>query len=144
MVMQRKLDKTYISMAEEWAQLSCAERKKVGAILVRDNQIISDGFNGTPKGFDNACEDLDGKTKKEVLHAESNALMKIAQSNQSSKGATLYITLSPCFECAKLIHQAGISRVVFKERYSDEKGIYFLMALGVEITRLGENFQNSI
>ena len=123
-------------MAEHWAQLSCAKRKKVGALIVKENQIISDGFNGTPTGFDNTCEDGEGKTKKEVLHAESNALMKIARSNQSCNEGTLYVTLSPCFNCAKLIHQAGISRVVFKERYSDEEGIYFLNKLGVNVIQL--------
>jgi len=133
MVHQRSLDRAYLDMAERWGKLSRAERKQVGALVVKDGQIISDGFNGTPTGFDNFCEDVDGKTLPEVLHAESNALMKLARGSQSSQGATLYITLSPCFECAKLIVQAGITRVVFKERYSCAKGIHFLQKCRISV-----------
>jgi dCMP deaminase len=133
MVHKRSLDVAYLDMAERWSQLSRAERKQVGALIVKDGQIISDGFNGTPTGFDNFCEDVDGKTLPEVLHAESNALMKLARGNQSSDGATLYITLSPCFDCAKLIVQAGIKRVVFKERYDCAKGIHFLQRCRVAV-----------
>ena len=116
-----RLDQAYMKMAEELAKLSYAERKKVGCLIVKDTQIISEGYNGTPKGFDNRCEYVDYVdemyTKAEVLHAESNAITKIARSTNSSDGATLYCTLAPCFDCAKLIIQAGIKRVVFKEKY---------------------------
>ena len=142
--MQRKLDETYMEMAQSWGKLSKANRKQVGALIVKNNQIISDGFNGTPTGFDNTCEDVDGKTKREVIHAESNALMKLARSSQSPEGATLYITLSPCFDCAKLIHQAGILRVVYKERYTDGSGIFFLRQLGVNVIELGNRFQDFV
>jgi len=127
------LDATYLAMARVWSSLSNAERMKVGCLVVKNDQIISDGFNGTPTGFDNACEDEDGSTKKEVLHAESNALSKLAKSTNSSEGATLYCTLSPCFECSKLIVQAGIKRVIFEEKYRIEDGIEFLGKAGVEI-----------
>jgi len=131
--MKTELDGAYLDMASRWAQLSCAERKKVGAIIVKDGQIISDGFNGTPTGFSNTCEGEDGETLKEVLHAESNALMKLARSTQTSEGATLYVTLSPCFQCAKLIVQAGIGRVVCREPYSDLNGVKFLKDCGVSV-----------
>lgn len=126
---QIDLDKTYLKMAHEWGQLSKAKRKKVGCLVVKDGQIISDGYNGTPSGMDNECEyEYNGKliTKPVVLHAESNALMKLAKSNNNSNGATIYLSLSPCFDCSKLIVQAGISRVVYKEKYRDNSGLLLL------------------
>ena len=126
---QLDLDKTYLKMAHEWGQLSKAKRKKVGCLVVKDGQIISDGYNGTPSGMDNECEyEYNGKliTKPVVLHAESNALMKLAKSNNNSNGATIYLSLSPCFDCSKLIVQAGISRVVYKEKYRDNSGLLLL------------------
>ncbi len=125
-------------MAQEWAKLSYCERKKVGALIVKDRMIISDGFNGAPTGFDNCCEDADNVTQWYVLHAEANAILKVASSAQSSKGATLYITLSPCKECSKLIHQAGIKRVVYQKAYKDTSGVDFLITAGVEIVHLKE------
>ena len=119
-------------MAGEWAKLSHCKRKQVGALIVKDRMIISDGFNGTPSGFDNCCEDENGITKWEVLHAEANAILKVASSTQSAAGATLYITLSPCQQCSKLIHQAGITRVVYSKEYKDTSGIKFLEKAGVE------------
>ena len=133
MVNQVRLDAAYLSMAKVWGSLSEANRKKVGCLVVKNNQIISDGFNGTPTGFDNTCEGEDGETKPEVLHAESNAITKLAKSTNSSEGATLYCTLSPCFQCAKMIVQSGIKRVVFAEKYSHEEGIEFLGKAGVDI-----------
>jgi len=133
---QIDLDKTYLEMAKVWAQLSKAERKKVGCLIVKDGQIISDGYNGTPKGYDNKCETVNEKfldkaenklqTKREVLHAESNALMKLAKSTNSSKDSTIYLTMSPCFDCAKLIIQAEVERVVCSEQYRITDGIDFL------------------
>jgi len=123
-------------MAHEWAKLSHCDRKKVGALIVKDRMIISDGFNGTPSGFDNCCEDNDGLTKWEVLHAEANAILKVAASTQSCKDATLYITLSPCQQCSKLIHQSGIKRVVFSKAYRDTTGVDFLQKAGVEVIHL--------
>ena len=123
-------------MAQEWAKLSHCERKQVGALIVKDRMIISDGFNGTPSGFDNCCEDEDGLTKWEVLHAEANAILKVASSTQSAEGSTLYITLSPCQQCSKLIHQAGIKRVVYSRAYRDTSGLNFLEKAGVELTYL--------
>ena len=120
-------------MAAEWAKLSHCKRKQVGALIVKNRMIISDGFNGTPSGFDNCCEDENGETRWEVLHAEANAILKVASSTQSSAGATLYITLSPCQNCSKLIHQAGIQRVVYSEQYKDVSGVKFLEEAGVEI-----------
>ena len=125
-------------MAHEWAKLSHCERKKVGALIVKDRMIISDGFNGAPTGFDNCCEDENDVTQWYVLHAEANAILKVASSAQSSKGATLYITLSPCKECSKLIHQAGIKRVVYQTAYKDTSGVDFLLSAGVEIVHLKE------
>ena len=136
MASQRKLDITYMAMAEEWGKLSYANRKKVGALIVLRERIISDGYNGTPTGTCNKCEDVEGKTKKEVIHAESNALMKLARSTNSAEGATLYSTLSPCFECAKLIYQAGIATVIYKEKYSDVEGISFLNSMDVNCFKL--------
>jgi len=133
---QHKYDIAYLRMAREWGKLSYCERKQVGAIIVKDKMIISDGYNGTPTGFENFCEDEEGYTKWYVLHAEANAILKVASSTQSCKGATLYITLSPCKECSKLIHQAGIKRVVFKEEYKDQSGVKFLEKAGVEIVHL--------
>jgi len=133
MVNQSDLDEVYLRMAEEWGSLSKANRMKVGCLVVKDNQIISDGFNGTPAGFNNDCEDEEGNTKREVLHAESNALMKLARGTQSCEGATLYTTLSPCFECSKLIVQSGINKVICKKRYRIEDGISFLESCGIQV-----------
>lgn len=123
-------------MAREWGQLSHCERKKVGALIVKDRMIISDGYNGTPSGFENHCEDEEGYTKWYVLHAEANAILKVASSTQSCEGATLYITLSPCQQCSKLIHQAGIKRVVYADAYKDPSGLEFLEKAGVKLTHL--------
>ncbi|MBT3742118.1 MAG: dCMP deaminase family protein [Polaribacter sp.] len=133
---QLKYDIAYLKMAREWAKLSHCKRKQVGALIVKGRMIISDGFNGTPSGFDNCCEDAKGVTKWEVLHAEANAILKVASSTQSAEGATLYITLSPCTECSKLIHQAGIKRVVYAKDYRDSSGLKFLEKAGVEIKYL--------
>ncbi len=133
---QHKYDIAYLKMAQEWGKLSYCERKQVGAIIVKDKMIISDGYNGTPTGFENFCEDEEGYTKWYVLHAEANAILKVASSTQSCKGATLYITLSPCKECSKLIHQAGIKRVVFVAAYKDQSGVKFLEKAGVDIVHL--------
>jgi dCMP deaminase len=131
-----KYDKAYLRIAREWSQLSYCERKKVGAIIVRDRMIISDGYNGTPSGFDNCCEDEAGLTNWYVLHAEANAILKVAGSTQSCEGATLYITLSPCKECSKLIHQAGIKRVVYQMGYRDTEGVDFLVKAGVSVDHI--------
>ncbi|WP_159800323.1 dCMP deaminase family protein [Flavobacterium sp. MK4S-17] len=128
-----KYDKAYLRIAREWSQLSYCQRKKVGAIIVKDRMIISDGYNGTPSGFENCCEDAAGITKWYVLHAEANAILKVARSTQSCEGATLYITMSPCKDCSKLIHQSGITRVVYQSGYKDESGIDFLMKAGVQV-----------
>lgn len=133
---QLRYDKAYIRMASEWGKLSHCIRKQVGAIIVKDRMIISDGYNGSPTGFDNYCEDEEGYTKWHVLHAEANAILKVASSTQSCKGATLYITLSPCKECSKLVHQSGIKRVVYKDKYKDDSGIEFLEKAGVEVVHL--------
>ena len=137
---QLKFDKAYLRIAREWGKLSHCKRKQVGAIIVKDRMIISDGFNGTPTGFDNACEDDEDLTKWYVLHAEANAILKVAASTQSSKEATLYITLSPCKECSKLIHQAGIIRVVYQYAYKDNAGLDFLAKAGVQLQHL-ENLE---
>lgn len=146
---QHKIDVTYIKMAQTWANLSHALRKKVGALIVKNNTIIADGYNGTPSGFENECEEAisneDGsfkeyRTKWYVLHAESNALAKVAKSTQSSEGATLYVTYSPCTECSKLILQAGIKKVVYLEEYRDITGLDFLRRAGVEIKKI--NIEN--
>jgi dCMP deaminase len=126
-------------MARIWAQNSYCKRRQVGAILVKDKMIISDGYNGTPSGFENDCEDEDGTTKPYVLHAEANAITKVARSNNSSDGATLYVTASPCIECAKLIIQAGIKRVVFSEKYRTEDGIMLLTRANIEIIHVNDN-----
>jgi dCMP deaminase len=130
---KNKYDKAYLRIAKEWSKLSYCKRKQVGAIIVRDRMIISDGYNGTPSGFENCCEEEDGLTKWYVLHAEANAILKVASSTQSCEGATLYITLSPCKDCSKLIHQSGIKRVVYHEEYKDCSGIDFLRKAGVEV-----------
>ena len=133
---QNKYDKAYLRMAEEWGKLSYCKRKQVGAIIVKDRMIISDGYNGTPTGFENFCEDEEGYTKWYVLHAEANAISKVAASTQSCKGSTLYITLSPCKECSKLIHQAGIVRVVYNKAYKDDSGLQFLEKAGIELKHI--------
>ncbi|MCV6630199.1 MAG: dCMP deaminase family protein [Flavobacteriaceae bacterium] len=133
---QERYDRTYLEMAAVWGKLSHCKRKQVGAIIVKDRMIISDGYNGTPTGFENYCEDTSGYTKWYVLHAEANAILKVASSTQSCRGATLYITLSPCKECSKLIHQSGIVRVVYAETYKDDSGLQFLEKAGVEICYL--------
>ena len=130
---QHKYDKAYLRIAEEWGKLSYCKRKQVGALIVKDKMIISDGYNGTPSGFENYCEDENGYTKWYVLHAEANAILKVAGSTQSCRGATLYITLSPCKECIKLIHQAGIIKVVYSEAYKDDSGLQFLKKAGIEL-----------
>mgnify|MGYP001490103392 FL=1 len=129
---QTKYDKAYLKMALEWGELSYCKRRKVGALIVKDNMIISDGYNGTPTGFENICEDDEGYTKWYVLHAEANAIAKVSSSTQSTNGATLYITLSPCKECSKLIFQSGIKRVVYNKKYKDTSGLEFLEKAGVE------------
>jgi dCMP deaminase len=131
-----KYDKAYLRMAREWSLLSYCKRKQVGAIIVRDRMIISDGYNGTPSGFENCCEDESGLTNWYVLHAEANAILKVARSTQTCDGATLYITLSPCKECSKLIHQSGIKRVVYQNGYKDTSGIDFLMKAGVIVEQI--------
>ncbi|MFD2602197.1 deoxycytidylate deaminase [Flavobacterium suzhouense] len=133
---QNKYDKAYLRIAREWGQLSYCKRKKVGAIIVKDRMIISDGYNGTPSGFENCCEDDEGATKWYVLHAEANAILKVARSTQSCDGATLYITMSPCKDCSKLIHQSGITRVVYLDGYKDNSGIDFLLKAGVDIVHI--------
>jgi len=133
---QLEFDKRYLQMAQIWAQNSYCKRRKVGALIVKERMIISDGYNGTPSGFENICEDENFKTKPYVLHAEANAITKVAKSNNSSEGATLYITASPCIECAKLIIQAGIIRVVFSELYTNNEGLELLERAGVELLYL--------
>lgn len=128
---QTRYDAAYLRMALEWGKLSHCSRKKVGALIVKDNMIISDGYNGTPSGFPNVCEDDNGETQWYVLHAEANAILKVAKSTQSAAGATLYLTLSPCKECSKLILQAGIKRVVYINPYKDQSGVSFLESAGI-------------
>lgn len=135
---QKKYDKAYLRIAAEWSKLSYCNRKQVGAIIVRDRMIISDGYNGTPSGFENCCEDDEGLTHWYVLHAEANAISKVARSTQSCENSTLYITLSPCKECSKLIHQSGIKRVVYKNGYRDTSGIDFLVKAGIEVMQIEE------
>ena len=129
---QLEIDKRYLRMARIWAENSYCTRRKVGALIVKDRMIISDGYNGTPSGFENVCELEDGTTKSYVLHAEANAITKIAKSGNNSDGATLYVTMSPCMECAKLIIQSGIKRVVYCERYRIDDGIRLLTRAGIE------------
>ena len=130
---QAKLDSRYLRMAKIWSENSYCERRKVGALIVKNKMIISDGYNGTPSGFENVCEDEEGKTKSYVLHAEANAITKVAKSSNSSEGATLYVTASPCIECAKLIIQAGIKRVVYSDLYRLDDGLRLLERAGVEL-----------
>lgn len=140
---QRQLDIRYLRMATIWAENSYCKRRKVGALIVKDKMIISDGFNGTPSGFENICEDESGHTKAYVLHAEANAITKVARSNNSSDNATLYVTTSPCIECAKLIIQAGINRLVFSELYRMRDGIDLLERSGIECVHIPqESFDN--
>lgn len=136
---QLKYDVAYLKMAKEWAKLSYCKRKQVGALIVKGKMIISDGYNGTPTGFENSCEDDENYTKWYVLHAEANAILKVASSTQSCKGATLYITLSPCKECSKLIHQSGIKRLVYTNAYKDDSGLRFLEKAGIELVHINEN-----
>lgn len=133
---QYKLDQQYLRMAAIWSQNSYCKRRKVGALLVKDRMIISDGYNGTPSGFENICEEEGNRTKPYVLHAEANAITKVAKSNNSSEGATLYVTSSPCLECAKLIIQAGIKRVVFTEDYRLDDGLALLKRADIEVVRV--------
>lgn len=135
---QLRYDRAYLKMATEWAKLSHCKRKQVGALIVKDRMIISDGYNGTPTGFDNCCEDENGNTHWYVLHAEANAILKVAKSNHNADGATLYITLSPCKECSKLIVQAGIKRVVFYNEYKDQSGVNFLAESGILVEQIDE------
>lgn len=132
----RLLDRRYLRMARIWSENSYCERRKVGALIVKDKMIISDGFNGTPSGFPNVCESREGVTLPYVLHAEANAITKVARSNNSSEGSTLYVTASPCMECSKLIIQSGIKRVVFSELYRITDGIDLLRQAGVEVEHL--------
>ena len=132
----KKYDVAYLKMAETWGKLSYCKRRQVGAIIVKNRMIISDGYNGTPTGFENICEDEENYTKWYVLHAEANAILKVASSTQSCDGATLYVTLSPCRECSKLIHQSGISRVVYSQAYKDLSGVEFLKKAGVTVNQI--------
>ena len=143
--MYNKYDVAYLKMALEWAKLSYCKRKQVGALIVKDRTIISDGYNGTPSGFENCCEDENNQTKWYVLHAEANAILKISRSTQSCEGATLYLTLSPCKECSKLIFQSGIKRVIYIQDYSDNEGLVFLKDAGVEILKISkEELENDL
>lgn len=135
---QQKFDLRYLEMARIWAQNSYCQRRQVGALVVKNGMIISDGYNGTPSGFENICEDDNGVTKPYVLHAEANAITKLARSNNNSDGSTIYITASPCIECAKLIIQSGIKRVVYGEKYRLMDGIELLERAGIEVVYLGE------
>lgn len=137
---QLRYDKAYLRMAKTWAELSHCNRKQVGALIVKDGMIISDGFNGTPSGFDNCCESENGETHWYVLHAEANAILKVAKSTHNSHGATLYLTLSPCKDCSKLVIQAGINRVVFVNKYKDESGLEFLKLAGVDVVQIENPF----
>lgn len=137
---QLRYDKAYLRMAKTWAELSHCKRKQVGSLIVKEGMIISDGFNGTPSGFDNCCENEHGDTLWYVLHAEANAILKVAKSTHNCQGATLYLTLSPCKDCSKLVIQSGISRVVFIDRYKDESGLEFLQSAGVEVEQIENPF----
>ncbi len=145
---KRQFDLSYLKMAGIWAKNSYSQRLQVGALLVKDRMIISDGYNGTPSGFENVCEDENGVTKPYVLHAEANAITKVAKSNNSSQGATLYITASPCLECSKLIIQSGIVRVVYRDEYRIDDGLKLLRRAGIEVERISEeeieNYFNNI
>ncbi len=141
---QRQLDIRYIRMARIWAENSYCVRRQVGALIVKDKMIISDGYNGTPSGFENICEDEAGRTKPYVLHAEANAITKVAKSHNNCDGATLYITASPCMECAKLVIQAGIKRVVYCDEYHCNDGIELMRRVGIETVKIDENECNQI
>jgi len=136
---QEKYDRAYLKMALEWAKLSHCKRKQVGALITKNRMIISDGYNGTPSGFENSCEDENGETKWYVLHAEANAILKTARSTHNCNGATLYLTMSPCKDCSKLVHQSGITRLVYLNRYSDTSGVDFLRKAGVEIVEFNKD-----
>jgi dCMP deaminase len=133
---QERYDRAYLKMATEWAKLSHCKRKQVGSLIVKEGMIISDGYNGTPSGFENNCEDDNGDTKWYVLHAEANAITKVARSTNDARNATLYLTLSPCKDCSKLMHQIGIKRLVYSERYKDDSGLDFLIQAGVEVVQI--------
>jgi len=133
---QTILDSRYLRMAQIWAENSYCNRRKVGAILVKDKMIISDGYNGTPSGFENVCEDEEGKTKPYVLHAEANAITKVSKSANNSDGATLYVTTSPCIECSKLIIQSGIKRVVYTDPYRNNDGLDLLQKAGIDVCKI--------
>lgn len=133
---QNQFDRRYLEMAQIWSQNSYCKRRQVGALIVRSRMIISDGYNGTPAGFENNCEDDDFKTKPYVLHAEANAITKVAKSNNSSEGATLYVTTSPCLECSKLIIQSGIKRVVFSQKYRNEDGLRILERANIQVVHI--------
>lgn len=135
---QERYDRAYLKMAMEWAKLSHCNRKQVGALIVKDGMLISDGYNGTPSGFPNTCENNDGETHWYVLHAEANAITKVAKSTNNAKDSTLYITLSPCKDCCKLILQAGIKRLVYKEEYKDNTAITFLKTAGIEVVQIAQ------
>ena len=135
---QKRYDVAYLKLALEWAKLSHCTRKQVGALIVKDQMIISDGYNGTPSGFENSCELETGETKWHVLHAEANAILKCAKYGQSCQDSDLYLTLSPCKECSKLIHQAGIKRVIYYNRYKDPSGIDFLKQAGVKLVHINQ------
>ena len=140
---QLRYDKAYLRMAKTWSELSHCVRKKVGAIIVKDGMIISDGYNGTPSGFNNSCESAEGETLWYVLHAEANAILKVAKSTHNCQDATLYLTLSPCKECSKLVVQSGIKRVVFIDSYKDTSGITFLRDAGVEVEQIENPFDEN-
>jgi len=135
---QKQFDKSYLEMAQVWSKNSYCKRRQVGALLVKERMIISDGYNGTPAGFENVCEDEEGHTKPYVLHAEANAITKVAKSGNSSLGATMYVTTAPCVECAKLIIQAGIKRLVYREGYRATDGIELLLRAGIEVVNLND------
>ncbi len=140
---QRRYDKAYLRMAHTWAELSHCTRKKVGAIIVKDGAIISDGYNGTPAGFNNSCENEEGETHWYVLHAEANAILKVARSTNNCVGATLYLTLSPCKDCSKLILQAGITRLVFSKIYKDTTGVDFLRDTDLDLVQIENPFDEN-
>jgi dCMP deaminase len=135
---QKQFDTSYLDMAEVWSKNSYCKRRQVGALLVKDKMIISDGYNGTPAGFENVCEDEEGKTKQYVLHAEANAITKVAKSGNNSLGATMYVTTAPCLECSKLIIQAGIKRLVYRNSYRITDGVDLLVRAGIEVVYLNE------
>lgn len=135
---QEQFDRSYLEMASVWAKNSYCKRRQVGALIVKNRMIISDGYNGTPSGFENVCEDENGNTKSYVLHAEANAITKVAKSGNSSDGATLYVTAAPCLECSKLIIQSGIKRVVYNEEYRLTDGVDLLRKAGIEVVKYDE------